>query len=101
MKELPKKLNLKVTPGYVDLKKTKIFLANGERLTDKKVDKIVKEMQGIVGRPSLTKAKVVSPEIKARVPKKLKQALQREAKRRGETPSALIREALEQFLKSA
>lgn len=51
-----------------------------------------------VGRPSLTGISKTSPEVKARVPEKLKVKLEREAKRRGETTSALIREALESYL---
>ena len=42
-----------------------------------------------------------SPEIKARVPLKLKKSLQREAKRRGLTSSELVRQAIEEFLRSA
>ena len=52
----------------------------------------------VVGRPSLTGPSQVSPGIKARVPETLKLALDREAKRHGKTPSALIREALEDYL---
>jgi hypothetical protein len=52
----------------------------------------------VVGRPSLTGPSQVSPGIKARVPETLKLALDREAKRHGKTPSALIREALEGYL---
>jgi predicted DNA-binding protein len=54
-----------------------------------------------VGRPSLSAKSVESPQIKARVPVKLKKALDREAKRRGESHSAIIREALEKYLRSA
>lgn len=52
----------------------------------------------VIGRPSLTGPSQVSPGIKARVPEKLKLALDQEAKRQGKTPSALIREALEDYL---
>ncbi len=52
----------------------------------------------MVGRPSLTGAGKHSPEVKARVPLQLKKTLQREAKRRGQTCSELVREALEDFL---
>ena len=54
-----------------------------------------------VGRPSLTGVGKQSPEIKARVPLKLKKSLQREAKRRGLTSSELVRQAIEEFLRSA
>lgn len=86
----------------IDLKKTVIVDKKGRRLTDARARKIAEEtIQRVVGRPSLTAKSTHSPEIKARVPKKLKVALDREAKRRGETASTLIREALEKFLKSA
>ena len=54
-----------------------------------------------VGRPWLSAKSVESPQIKARVPVKLNKALDKEAKRRGETNSAIIREALEKYLRSA
>ena len=54
-----------------------------------------------VGRPWLSAKSVESPQIKARIPVKLKKALDKEAKRRGETNSAIIREALEKYLRSA
>jgi hypothetical protein len=38
--------------------------------------------------------------IRVRVPMKLKKALDKEAKRRGETACAIVREAVEKFLKS-
>lgn len=86
----------------IDLKKTVILDKKGRRLTDARAEKIAEEtIKRAVGRPSLTAKATHSPEIKARVPKKLKAALDREAKKRGETPSSLIREALEKFLKSA
>ena len=82
--------NIKVGKN-INLDKEVVLLANGQRLTEKRAQKIAKEVtKSFAGRPSLS-----------RVPEKLKKALEREAKRRGETPSALIREALEKFLKSA
>ena len=50
---------------------------------------------------TLTGPSKVSPEIKARVPEKLKRALQKEAKRQGQTTSAVIRQALEEYLDTA
>jgi predicted nucleic acid-binding Zn ribbon protein len=93
--------NIKIGKN-INLDKEVVLLANGQRLTEKRAQKIAKEVtQSHAGRPSLSRPRVTSPEVKARVPEKLKKALEREAKRRGETPSALIREALEKFLKSA
>lgn len=86
----------------IDLDKEIIRDNSGKRITTKRAKKIVSEVIAqSAGRPSLSSPTTISPEVKARVPKKLKIALEREAKRRGETPSALIRAALEEFLKSA
>ena len=83
----------------VDLNKTVILDKQGNRLTNARAEKISHEIiKQATGRPSLTGPKKVSPEVKARVPHKLKVRLEREAKRRGETPSVLIREALESYL---
>ena len=86
----------------VDLDREVVRDGRGRRITSKRAEKIAEEViSQVVGRPSLTGPAKVSPEIKARVPEKLKLALEREAKRQGQTPSALIRQALEQFLDSA
>jgi len=86
----------------VDLEREVIRDARGRRITSKRAEKIAEEVIAqVVGRPSLTGPAKVSPEIKARVPEKLKLALELEAKRQGQTPSALIRQALEEFLDSA
>jgi predicted DNA-binding protein len=53
------------------------------------------------GRPSLTAVAVESPQLKVRVPAKLKKAIEKEAKRRGETTSTIVREVLqERFLQN-
>ena len=86
----------------VDLEREVVRDGRGRRITSKRAEKIAEELLAqVVGRPSLTGPAKVSPEIKARVPEKLKLALEREAKRQGQTPSALIRQALEEFLDSA
>jgi len=86
----------------VDLEREVVRDCHGRRITSKRAEKIAEEVIAqVVGRPSLTGPAKVSPEIKARVPEKLKLALEREAKRQGQTPSALIRQALEEFLDSA
>ena len=86
----------------VDLEREVIRDARGRRITSKRAEKIAEEVIAqVVGRPSLTGPAKVSPEIKARVPEKLKLALELEAKRQGQTLSALIRQALEEFLDSA
>ena len=86
----------------IDLDKEVIRDSQGKRITSKRAGEIVEEVIAqVVGRPSLSGPSKVSPEIKARVPAKLKLALEREAKRQGQTPSALIRIALQEYLDSA
>jgi predicted HicB family RNase H-like nuclease len=83
----------------IDLDKEVVRDSRGKRITSKRAEKLVEEVIAqAVGRPSLTGPSKVSPEIKARVPEKLKLALEQEAKRQGKTPSALIRQALEEYL---
>ena len=87
--------------GYIDLDKEVVLDNNGERYTNARIDAMVKEIEEhgpYVGRPSLTAPTVHSPEIKARVPAPLKEKLEEAAKSRGETPSALIRQAVEEVL---
>ena len=93
-----KKVKYTLQPD-VDLKKTVILDKGGKRLTNARAERLAKEaVEKVVGRPSLTAKAVQSPQVKVRVPVKLKKALDKEAKRRGETASALVREALEKFL---
>lgn len=98
-----KKNKVKYTLGPdVDLKKEVVLDSNGRRITEARARQIVREVhEMVVGRPSLSSPGVHSPEIKARVPMKLKKSLQREAKRRGQTSSELVRQAIEEFLRSA
>jgi hypothetical protein len=97
------KVKVKYTLGPdIDLNKTVIRDRNGKRITNARAEKMALEaIEKVVGRPSLTAKSVESPQVKVRVPMKLKKALDKEAKRRGETTSAIVREALEKFLKSA
>ncbi len=83
----------------VDLKKEVVKDLSGKRITDRRVKQIVKQVrQQTAGRPSLTKANVISPEVKARVPLQLKRALDRRAIQSGKSASELIRAALERYL---
>jgi hypothetical protein len=95
-----------VKPRYVvgqdvDLDSEVIFLPDGTRLTNKLAAKMARDaIKQVRGRPSLTAVSVESPQLKVRVPQKLKKAIEREAKRRGETTSTVVREVLqERFLK--
>ena len=83
----------------VNLKKEVVKDLSGKRITDRRVKQIVKQVrQQTAGRPSLTKPKVISPEVKARVPIQLKRALDRKAIQSGKSSSELIRAALERYL---
>jgi hypothetical protein len=83
----------------VNLKKEVVKDLSGKRITDRRVKQIVKQVrQQTVGRPSLTKPNVISPEVKARVPIQLKRALDRRAIQSGKSASELIRAALERYL---
>ena len=83
----------------VNLKKEVVKDLSGKRITDRRVKQIVKQVrQQTAGRPSLTKANVISPEVKARVPLQLKRALNRRAIQSGKSASELIRAALERYL---
>jgi hypothetical protein len=89
----------KVGPD-VDLDSDVVLLPDGVRLTNKLAAKMARDaIKQVVGRPSLTAVAVESPQLKVRVPVKLKKAIEKEAKRRGETTSTIVREVLqERFL---
>lgn len=87
---------------YVNLDKEVVLDSNGQRITEARARQIARRTHDqAVGRPSLSSPGVHSPEIKARVPMKLKESLRREAKRRGQTSSELVRQAVEEFLRTA
>ena len=81
----------------VDLDTEIVLLADGTRLTNKLAAKMAKDaIKQVRGRPSLTGVSVESPQLKVRVPLKLKKAIDKEAKRRGLTASMVVREALQE-----
>jgi hypothetical protein len=93
------KRKIKVGPD-VDLDSDVVLLPDGVRLTNKLAAKMARDaIKQVRGRPSLTAVAVESPQLKVRVPVKLKKAIEKEAKRRGETTSTIVREVLqERFL---
>ena len=95
------KVKKKYTVGAdVDLTRTIVRGRSGKRITSARAEKLaISAIEKVVGRPSLTANSVESPQVKVRVPVNLKKALEKEARRRGETTSAIVREALEKFLK--
>lgn len=95
------KVKRKIVVGPdVDLNAEVVLLPDGTRLTNKLAAKMARDaMKQVRGRPSLTAVAVESPQLKVRVPVKLKKAIDKEAKRRGETTSTIVREVLqERFL---
>jgi hypothetical protein len=86
----------------VDLDSEVVLLPDGKRLTNKLAAKLARNaIKQVRGRPSLTAVAVESPQLKVRVPVKLKKAIEKEAKRRGETTSTIVREVLqERFLQN-
>jgi len=84
----------------IDLDVEVVLDKRGRRITEARAQQIASQIlrENAAGRPSLTGAKIVSPEIKARVPQGMKDRLDREAKKLGVTPSVLIRQALEEYL---
>ena len=96
------KRKIKVGPD-VNLDSDVVLLPDGTRLTNKLVAKMARDaIKQVVGRPSLTAVAVESPQLKVRVPVQLKKAIEKEAKRRGETTSTIVREVLqERFLQKS
>ena len=71
----------------VDLDSEVVLLPDGTRLTNKLAAKMARDaIKQVRGRPSLTAVAVESPQLKVRVPAKLKKAIEKEAKRRREHP---------------
>lgn len=92
------KVKRKVVVGPdVDLDSEVILLPDGTRLTNKLAAKMARDaIKQVRGRPSLTAVAVESPQLKVRVPIKLKKAIDKEAKRRGLTASMVVRETLQE-----
>ena len=81
----------------VELEREIIRLKNGKRLTSKLAEKLAKQaIRQVAGRPSLSGTSIESPQLKIRVPVKLKKAIEKEARTRGETISTVVREVLQE-----
>lgn len=86
----------------VDLNQEVVRDKRGKRITEAYAKRLIDSTPiPRVGRPALGSPGQRSPEVKARVPLKTKQKLERVAKKRNMTPSELLRELLEEYLKSA
>lgn len=86
----------------IDLDEEIVLDANGRRITEARAVEIANETLVRVGagRPSLTAPGQHSPEIKARVPRELRDRLRAAARERGTTDSDIIRQALIEYLAS-
>ena len=84
----------------IDLDKEVLLDKRGRRITEARAAQISRQIlrEVAAGRPSLTGAGKVSPEVKARVPQAMKDRLEREARKYGVSPSVIIRQALEEYL---
>jgi hypothetical protein len=89
----------KVGPD-VDLDKEVIRDTKGRRITEKRAKDIAEETLEKIGRgrPSLTGARVRSPQVSFRAPAELRAKAEARATREGKTVSQLAREALERLL---
>jgi ribbon-helix-helix CopG family protein len=79
----------------VDIDHDDISLADGTRLTTKTAGQIIEQLRHAAGRPSLTGKAEHSPQVSARVPPELLDAVERYARLVGKTVSQVVREALE------
>ncbi|MGB7964137.1 MAG: ribbon-helix-helix protein, CopG family [Propionicimonas sp.] len=85
----------------VDLDAEDVRDAHGQRITEARAAELAEDaLVKVLGRPSLTAPGTRSPEVKARVPRELRDRLVAVAHQRGTSTSSLIREALEHYLAS-
>ena len=86
---------------YIDLDVTPMYSSTGVRYTNEMFEKEAEEIEknpNYFGRPSLSGKQEISPEIKARVPQRLKDFAQQLADERGLTISNVVRAALFEYL---
>ncbi|HEY3717415.1 MAG TPA: hypothetical protein VGL39_23060 [Jatrophihabitantaceae bacterium] len=91
-----------VDGGDIDLDSEEVYLADGTRLTEARVDELADEIRQKVGRgrPSLTGPGRRSPQLRLSVPAELRQQLEARAEHEHTTVSDIAREALERYLAS-
>lgn len=83
----------------IDLDAEEVRDAQGQRITEARAAQLAEDaLVKVLGRPSLTAPGTQSPEVKARVPRELRDRLVAEAHQPGTSTSSLIREALERYL---
>jgi hypothetical protein len=91
-----------VDGGDIDLDTEEVYLDDGTRLTEARVEQLAEEVRQEAGRgrPSLTGPGQRSPQLRLSVPAELQQRLKIRAEREHTSISQLAREALERYLAS-
>ena len=86
-----------VTVRGIDLDREE-FVVGGERLTERRAAEFADRAERSAGRPSLTAPGKHSPTLNLRIPAATRRRLDRLAELQGRRPSAVARDALEEYL---
>lgn len=86
-----------VTVRGIDLDREE-FNVGGERLTERRAAEYAERAERAAGRPSLTAPGKHSPTLNLRLPAETRESLDQLAARQGRRPSAIARDALEEYL---
>jgi predicted HicB family RNase H-like nuclease len=93
----------RVTPGAtvdeVDLDK-EVVIFRGKRLTEARAQKVATQTLRRAGRPSLTGRPAHSPRVGVRLSDDVRAQLQERADREHKSLSAVLREAVEQYVRA-
>lgn len=89
--------------SYAEVRDVDLDAANvryrGEKLTEARAEKVAAEVLARTpGRPSLSGARETSPSLTIRLPRQERARLDRLAAEQGRRPSAVIREALDEYM---
>ena len=87
-----------VGADVLDLAREDVRDRKGNRIDDAYVEAALADIDRHVGRPSIGAPGTRSPQIFARVPAALKEALQARATEEHRDPSALVRQAVEEYI---
>lgn len=86
-----------VTVRGIDLDREE-FVVGGQRLTERRAYDLAERAERSAGRPSLTSPGRHSPTLNLRVPAAVRDQLDRLAESEGRSPSAIARDALDEYL---
>jgi predicted HicB family RNase H-like nuclease len=86
------------TVSDVDLD-TEVVTFRGKRLTEERAEKVAKDVLRRAGRPSLTGQSAHTPRVGVRLPDDVRARLQERADREHKSLSAVVREAVEAYVK--